>query len=217
VATGKRAFEMIRWKSIRAHRCAWLLSFCATVSMISTAAADDLGRVYVATPKPQVAAEENLQFQEPLQPTPDAEVSLDFVPIQQLSVDIRPKTEDEEGRALMTVPNPAAEYFSADRQGVRSTEEVRPWGLLEYRWEAPALCYGPLYFEEINVERYGNTFGDYVQPFVSAGYFYGTIGLMPLKMIAEPPCECYYVLGHYRPGRCVPFYLHNTSLSRACD
>jgi len=122
-----------------------------------------------------------------LEPIPDAVVDLGFVPIQQLRVDVRPKTENEDGRSLMAVPNVADDYFSGSSNGFRTVEQVRPWGVLEYRWEAPALCHDPLYFEEINAERYGNSFGDYLQPFVSAGHFYGTIGLLPLKMVAEHP------------------------------
>ena len=141
------------------------------------------------------------------------QVELDFVPITQLKVNILPKTHDEQGRTLMMAPDPAAEYFAADARGVKSIEQVRMWGLLEYQWEAPAVCYNPLYFEEVNAERYGNTFGCW-QPWVSGAHFYATVGLMPLKLLIEPPHDCVYTLGHYRPGRCVPFEWHCNSIGR---
>jgi len=147
--------------------------------------------------------------------TPD-QGDVGFVPITALSVNILPKTRDVEGRALMMAPDRASEYFSAHEYRVMPIDQVRLWGLLEYQWEAPAFCYNPLYFEEVNAERYGNTFGCW-QPWVSAGQYYASIGLLPLKMLVEPPHDCEYYLGHYRPGRCVPFQWHCRSAGKFYD
>ncbi len=83
----------------------------------------------------------------------------------------------------------------------------RVWTPLCYCWEAPSLCYGPLYFEESNLERYGysQTYLRRVQPLVSSAHFFGTIPTLPYLMVAEPSRECVYTLGQYRPGSCVPF------------
>jgi hypothetical protein len=53
------------------------------------------------------------------------------------------------------------------------------------------ICYRPLYFEDISLERYGRTFG-IVQPGVSAVRFFCTVPLMPYKMTVRRPrsCEC---------------------------
>jgi len=87
------------------------------------------------------------------------------------------------------------------------TMAPREWTGIRYCWEAPAQCYGPLYFEETNLERYGysQTCLRTVQPLVSSAHFFGTIPLMPYLMLAEPSRECVYTLGQYRPGSCVPF------------
>ncbi len=63
----------------------------------------------------------------------------------------------------------------------------------------------PLYFEEVNAERYGYTPGYCIQPLVSAGHFFATIPTLPYQMFAQPPCECIYTLGHYRPGSCAGY------------
>jgi hypothetical protein len=40
-----------------------------------------------------------------------------------------------------------------------------------YAWEAPNLAYNPLYFEDVQLERYGHTYPCYIQPFVSVAKF----------------------------------------------
>jgi hypothetical protein len=84
---------------------------------------------------------------------------------------------------------------------------ARPWSGVCYFWEAPVLSYGPLYFEETNLERYGysQTYLRGVQPLVSSAHFFGTVVASPYLLVAEPPHECVYTLGEYRPGSCVPF------------
>ena len=81
--------------------------------------------------------------------------------------------------------------------------ENRSWATTGYYWIAPALGYWPLYFEEINVERYGYRVGC-LQPAISAAHFFATIPLMPYKTFVHPPHECVYSLGYYRPGDCAP-------------
>ncbi len=84
---------------------------------------------------------------------------------------------------------------------------VRDWKGLRYCWDAPMLRYHPLYFEEVNLERYG--YGPkYVrafQPVLSGAKFFTTVPALPYLMAAEPPCECVYTLGHYRPGSPAPY------------
>ena len=47
---------------------------------------------------------------------------------------------------------------------------ARPWSGVCYFWEAPSLAYGPLYFEETNLERHGysQTYLRGIQPLVSS-------------------------------------------------
>jgi hypothetical protein len=74
-------------------------------------------------------------------------------------------------------------------------------------WEAPAVCYRPLYFEDVNVERYGYKV-PLVQPMLSAAHFFGRAPLLPYMMLTERSRECGYSLGHYRPGDYAPYSLY---------
>lgn len=80
---------------------------------------------------------------------------------------------------------------------------IRAWTPSAYCWEAPALCHGPLYFEETDLERHGHKVRC-LQPLVSAASFYGRIPALPYMMALEPPCRCTYALGHDRPGSVAP-------------
>jgi hypothetical protein len=88
----------------------------------------------------------------------------------------------------------------------------RDWSMYQYWWEAPALCHSPLYYEEINVERYGYSHG-LGQPAFSAAHFFGSTVALPYLLAATPPGECVYTLGHYRPGSYVPYQLHRPPFS----
>ena len=93
----------------------------------------------------------------------------------------------------------------------------RCWAMSCYNWNATCLCHRPLYFEEINLERYGYQCGDHccnfpceccLQPAASAAHFYGSVLALPYCMAADRPNECIYTLGHYRPGDCNPWRCH---------
>ena len=74
-------------------------------------------------------------------------------------------------------------------------------------WEAPGVCYRPLYFEDVNVERHGYKV-PLVQPMLSAAHFFGRAPLLPYMMVTERSRECGYSLGHYRPGDYAPYSLY---------
>ena len=99
----------------------------------------------------------------------------DIRPLRDSAIDLRPTTDAPD--------SPAAGVFV-------STVDVRS----AYGWMAPmgsphtaCVSYNPLYFEEINLERYGYNSGC-LQPVVSAVQFYGTLPLLPYKMAHKPPC-----------------------------
>lgn len=85
------------------------------------------------------------------------------------------------------------------------TLSTRCWPMLTYQWAATCLCYQPLYFEEINLERYGYGCGKCLQPAASAAHFFGTVPILPYCMAVNCPGECNYTLGEYRPGSCAPW------------
>ncbi len=78
------------------------------------------------------------------------------------------------------------------------------WPATEQHWSATCSRHRPLYFEEINAERYGYTSSYALQPLISAAHFFGTIPALPYKMAIDRPNDCIYTLGHYRPGSCAP-------------
>ncbi|MBM82858.1 MAG: hypothetical protein CMJ78_20035 [Planctomycetaceae bacterium] len=87
-----------------------------------------------------------------------------------------------------------------------STEEYTPrkFEPALYQWKASDLHHNPLYFEDVGLERYGHTYNEWVQPFVSAGKFSTQLIGSPYQMTIDPVWKDMYTLGHYRPGECAP-------------
>ncbi len=79
------------------------------------------------------------------------------------------------------------------------------WMQQSYAWVAPTFPHKPLYFEQTNLERYGRGPKRCVQPLYSGAHFFGSILLMPYKVITQHPEERVYPLGNNRPGDRVPY------------
>lgn len=82
-----------------------------------------------------------------------------------------------------------------------------------FTWKAAGLCHKPLYFEDVQLERYGHSWNPVLQPFVSGAHFFVSVPLLPYKMGLKPPHECVYTLGYYRPGNCAPYMFEPIPLS----
>ncbi|MBN1396350.1 MAG: hypothetical protein JW959_15100 [Pirellulales bacterium] len=89
----------------------------------------------------------------------------------------------------------------------------RSFAPITYTWTASGLCHKPLYFEDVQLERYGHMAGPWLQPFASGAHFFATIPILPYKMGIELPNECMYTLGYHRPGNCAPYMLDPIPLS----
>lgn len=63
------------------------------------------------------------------------------------------------------------------------------------------ICYRPLYFEDIKLERYGCNVGC-LQTGLSGVRFFGTIAALPYKMTVRPPRSCQCSNGFSRCGDC---------------
>jgi len=120
--------------------------------------------------------------------------------------------------------NSAQAKFPAMRDIPKDAVFTRAWPGIVYQWEPSYLCHRPLYFEEVNLERYGYMPGGHycngipaalVQPVLSGARFFATIPILPYKGTVEPPYECIYTLGHYRPGSPAPHQIHWMPLSPA--
>ena len=90
---------------------------------------------------------------------------------------------------------------------------VRDFRLTTFTWTSPATCHKPLYFEEVQLERYGHSAGPILQPILSGAHFFGSAVMLPYKTGLNPPNECQYTLGHYRPGDCAPWLVPGYPLS----
>lgn len=81
----------------------------------------------------------------------------------------------------------------------------RCWTPQTFNFTASAACSKPLYFQDIQLERYGHTRGPIIEPILSAAHFFGNVAIYPYKAGIHPPNECMYALGYYRPGDCAPW------------
>jgi hypothetical protein len=91
--------------------------------------------------------------------------------------------------------------------------QPRNFQITTYTWKASALCHKPLYFQQPKLERYGHTFGPVLTPALTAGHFFISVIALPYKMGMNPPWECVYPLGWYRPGSCAPYTLGPVPIS----
>jgi hypothetical protein len=89
----------------------------------------------------------------------------------------------------------------------------RDFACSTFTWKASSLCHKPLYFEQVQLERYGHTAGPVLQPVISGAHFFANIAVLPYKMGINPPNECQYALGYYRPGSCAPWMIPPIPLS----
>ena len=89
----------------------------------------------------------------------------------------------------------------------------RFWEGVTLTWKASGVCHKPLYFEEVQLERYGHSAGPFAQPIISTAHFFLNIAALPYNMGIHPPSECRYPLGYYRPGNCAPWLVPPIPLS----
>ncbi len=102
--------------------------------------------------------------------------------------------------------------YVADAWGVPSTCSLndamfdpRNFVATTMTWKASGACHKPLYFEEVQLERYGHEWGPVAQPAISSLNFVKNVVFLPYKMGIHPMNECQYSLGYYRPGSCAPW------------
>jgi hypothetical protein len=66
------------------------------------------------------------------------------------------------------------------------------------------FCHRPLYFQEINLERYG-TYHRFWQPALSAAHFFAVLPTLPYQMAIQRPNMCYHYYHPYQAGRPAPW------------
>jgi len=88
----------------------------------------------------------------------------------------------------------------------------RAWPAMHEVVEPNYVCYGRLYYEQVDFERYGWDL-DILTPFISAGAFYFDFVTKPYHY-GEDPCRCYDCgSGYCLPGDPVPLLLFPPHLS----
>jgi len=138
-------------------------------------------------------------------PPPEKEACLglkSFEPIKRNILDLaKPRLEQGKSPPPQSCPMDPSAFVS------------RAWEPVTFHWTASALGHKPVYWEDVQLERYGHTWGPWLQPVVSAGHFFLVFPALPYAMGLFPPNECVYTLGHYRPGSCAPYMLDPLPLS----
>lgn len=86
----------------------------------------------------------------------------------------------------------------------KGTAAARLWACGNVAWCPSELAYHPLYFDDVPLERYGQTPCPILQPALSGALFFGTVPLLPYKMLIDRPCDCIWAYGYYRPGSPTP-------------
>lgn len=118
--------------------------------------------------------------------------------IHEVQASIRPTTGEEPA-------DYAAAKFAGQPGRFHAIGMTRGWSPITYGWDAPATYYKPVYFEDINLERYGIHYG-LCSPIISFGKFFGCFPFLTYKMLIQPPCQCNYTLGLERPNNCIPVH-----------
>lgn len=113
--------------------------------------------------------------------------------ISDISLDVREKSENApEDIAAKLVVSQAGRWSA-----FQPTTKV-------FAWAAPDIRYQPLYFQNVPLERYGQTKAPYLETVHSAAHFFTSIALLPYHMHRDNTGSCDYPLGFCRPGDIVP-------------
>lgn len=94
----------------------------------------------------------------------------------------------------------------------------RPYGRnfapTQYMWMASNLYHRPLYFQDVQLERYGHVkCNEACQAVESLGKFGVQLVGLPYQMALDYPWSHRYSLGYYRPGDCAPKLCYQVPLN----
>lgn len=155
------------------------------------------------------AAEPTAPVAKPKGPSPTERIKKTpraFQAIAQASLSVQPRLMEKEGQP-QRLPESEARKQMAQLPTLEHTIGTgRNWGSAVYSWDAPSFYHSPLYFEDLQLERYGNEIA-FVQPLMSGVHFLKDVATLPYQMGIEGngPCAEIYDLGHDRPGDCVRY------------
>ena len=119
-------------------------------------------------------------------------------PIGQISIDVRPKPKGTSN----TVPENLALQSVGDSPMVfaaRADEMITDPMMQTALSRSHVFGYQPLYFEEVNLERYGRSYGHF-QPALSGLRFFATVPSLPYAMTVHSPNKTYTWRWPYEAG-----------------
>ena len=137
--------------------------------------------------------EADLEFEETSQVDPSTIEAINPLrrPMSTLSLDIRDHGDEK--------PNDESLQFTSQNIEHWSTFAPQP---ATFSWAAPNIRYQPLYFENVPLERYGQTRSPLVEVAAGGVHFYRSLVLLPYHAAFDHPKSCDYPLGFCRPGNC---------------
>jgi hypothetical protein len=127
-------------------------------------------------------------------PTPEQMRERWFKPLDRIPARI----PADQGKMPM---NCAAQLFT---DSAAEAAGFHQWTCTQFQWVAPEVDFQPTYFDEVPLERYGQSAFPALQPAISAAHFFAAFPVMPYKMGLDSPYERVYSLGYYRPGSPAP-------------
>ncbi len=114
-------------------------------------------------------------------------------PMSSLSVEVRELSTD--------APQDRSNKFTDAYPDTWTTFAPSP---IAYAWTAPNIRYQPLFFENVKLERYGQTRGPWREVGDSSFHFFSSVALWPYHGHFDDYRECDHPLGFCRPGNHVP-------------
>lgn len=135
-----------------------------------------------------------------------------------LAMDESPRTLDDMLKQIDPLRNPMSSISvdirersggPADRSSALTQSRPETWNAFQppavaMAWAAPNIRYQPLYFENVRLERYGQTRGPWREVGDSARHFFISTALLPYHARFDHVRDCDYPLGFCRPGNSVP-------------
>ncbi|MEM9943028.1 MAG: hypothetical protein AAF939_15805 [Planctomycetota bacterium] len=145
----------------------------------------------------EAVSESRWQEDQEAQPTPPKRPAFGPWPlkgIREIGLDVRDISDSQpEDRSAQLVESKKTSWTQ-----FAATEKV-------FAWMAPNIRYQPLYFEDVALERYGQTLPAYRQSVKSGIHFFKSMYLLPHQIRKQHPLSCDSPLGFCRPGNCVDY------------
>lgn len=122
-------------------------------------------------------------------------------------------------RAISLNINESNEIYPEDRSEQLVNSYNQSWNQFApaqkvFAWVPPNIKYQPLYFEDVALERYGQTASPTQQALLSGAHFFKSLALLGHQARHDHPYSCDHPLGFCRPGNTVPYTIQRQFFGR---